>query len=297
MAGAVAVLGPTGHVRAADRLTGAGALHRGRVDHPHVIGPHAGVAGKCPQQPVQRGGEAAKPLVVAGLLGQVGEQVAQVLVCEPEPPGLTGVPQQCLHHRQRHHLGVGDHRGDTYRGPPWQSVRMVTTLATNTRWTGGWPVLTARYPYWPSDVERNFDPKLLRREAQGPATWAQPAFDLNHTSGGARPPSWPRSTSAMRVVARHRWCGSSRRPAVPMSPDLGLHVARASDRSSVQRHSASRDIWRSRPATHRSSGYWSQAWSPSAPIAMAARGRYRPDDLRRRDGDAGGDAGIVGAHQ
>jgi len=81
---------------------------------------------------------------------------------------------------------------------------MVTTLATNTRWTGGWPVLTARYPYWPSDVERNFDPKLLRREAQGPATWAQPAFDLNHTSGGARPPSWPRSTS--RVLTTSNRC-------------------------------------------------------------------------------------------
>src|SRR5674476_745208 len=76
MAGAVAVLGPAGQVCAADRLTGADALYRGRVDHPHVVGPHAGVAGKCPQQPVQRGGEAAKPLVVAGLLGQVGEQVA-----------------------------------------------------------------------------------------------------------------------------------------------------------------------------------------------------------------------------
>ena len=48
VAGAVPVLGPSGQVRAADGLLGPAALDRGGIDHPHVIGPQAGVAGQDP---------------------------------------------------------------------------------------------------------------------------------------------------------------------------------------------------------------------------------------------------------
>jgi hypothetical protein len=71
VAGAVAVLGPPGQVRALHRLAGAGALDRGGVGHPHVVGPQPGVAGQDPDQPADRGALPAQPLVVAGLLGQV----------------------------------------------------------------------------------------------------------------------------------------------------------------------------------------------------------------------------------
>jgi hypothetical protein len=73
---------------------------------------------KVADQPVQGGREPAQPLVVARLLGQEREQVAQVLTGEPQLPGLTDVPQQRLHHRQRHHLGIGDHRDDANLGAP-----------------------------------------------------------------------------------------------------------------------------------------------------------------------------------
>ncbi|MEN3268114.1 MAG: hypothetical protein V7646_5008 [Pseudonocardia sp.] len=43
--GAVAVLG---QIRALHRLAGPGALDRAGVDHPHVVGPHRGVAGQDP---------------------------------------------------------------------------------------------------------------------------------------------------------------------------------------------------------------------------------------------------------
>jgi hypothetical protein len=51
----VAVFDPPGQVRASVRLTRSGTLQRRRIDHPDIIGPHAGVAGQSTVQPVQRG--------------------------------------------------------------------------------------------------------------------------------------------------------------------------------------------------------------------------------------------------
>ena len=62
-----------------------------------------------------RPGTAPQPLVVTGLLGQVGEQVSQPGAGVPQPAGLGGEPAQGLHHRQGDQLGVGELGGDADR--------------------------------------------------------------------------------------------------------------------------------------------------------------------------------------
>jgi hypothetical protein len=111
VAGAVAVLGPTGQLAAVYGLPRPGAFHWGGVDDPDVIGPQGGVAGEHADQPADRGGQIAQPLVVARLWGQVGEQVPEVGGGEAQPAGLAGESQQGLHHCQRHQLCIGDLRG------------------------------------------------------------------------------------------------------------------------------------------------------------------------------------------
>ena len=41
-----------------------------------------------------------------------------MLVGVAHPAGLGGEPEQCLHHRQGHQLGVGEFRGDPDPGTP-----------------------------------------------------------------------------------------------------------------------------------------------------------------------------------
>lgn len=55
---------------------------------------------------VSSSGAAAVPLVVAGLLGQIGEQVTEAAVAEPQPVMLRGVTQQYLRDGQADQLGV-----------------------------------------------------------------------------------------------------------------------------------------------------------------------------------------------
>jgi hypothetical protein len=117
VAGAVAVLGPAGQLGAVHGLPGAGALDRGRIDDPHIIGPQAGVAGQHPDQPLDRRRQPTQPLVVAGLLGQIPKQVAQMGAGIPQPAGLAGEPQQRLQHREGDQLRVADPRCDPDRRP------------------------------------------------------------------------------------------------------------------------------------------------------------------------------------
>src|SRR4051812_6169134 len=116
--GAVPVRGPSGQVGTLHGLAGTSALHRRGVHDPHVIAPQCGVPG-------QRAGDTAdefsglpQPLVVAGLLGQIGEQVSQVGAGVPQPPGHGGETEHRLHHRQGHQLRIAELRRDTDGGPP-----------------------------------------------------------------------------------------------------------------------------------------------------------------------------------
>ena len=57
-------------------------------------------------------GGGPEALVVAGLVGHVGEQVPKVRLGEAEEPGFGAEAQQGLDDRQRDELGVGELRGD-----------------------------------------------------------------------------------------------------------------------------------------------------------------------------------------
>jgi hypothetical protein len=57
--------------------------------------------------------ERPQPLVVARLLGDVGEQVPELLARQPQEPPLGVALQQDLRHRERDELGRGD---------PWASA-------------------------------------------------------------------------------------------------------------------------------------------------------------------------------
>jgi hypothetical protein len=56
----------------------------------------------------QQRGRGLEPFVVAGLLGQVGEQVAQSAVGEPYPAVLAVYAEQDLGHGQGQQLGVAE---------------------------------------------------------------------------------------------------------------------------------------------------------------------------------------------
>jgi hypothetical protein len=112
------VFGEPGQVRALGGLPRAAALDRGGVGDPHVVGPQRGVAGQRTDQPADRIDQLAQPLVVAGLFGQIPEQMPQVPASKPQPAGLAGVAQQAGHHRQRHQLGIADLRHDPHPRTP-----------------------------------------------------------------------------------------------------------------------------------------------------------------------------------
>ncbi len=123
--GAVPVLSPSGQVGALDRLAGAAALHRRGVRDPQVVAPQRGVTGQRPGDAPDEPGGLAQPLVVAGLLGQVGEQVPQVSAGVPQPPRLGGEAEQRLHHRQRHQLRVAEPRHGPRSRPPRGTLRRI----------------------------------------------------------------------------------------------------------------------------------------------------------------------------
>jgi transposase InsO family protein len=66
------------------------------------------VLGQCPDHPADQRPGVAQALVVARLLGQVGEQVAQVLAGIADPVPLAGEVQQYLRDRQAQQFGVGE---------------------------------------------------------------------------------------------------------------------------------------------------------------------------------------------
>src|SRR6266511_4029153 len=107
VAGAVSVASPSGQLGALGGGTGSAALDGGGIDHPGVVAPQVGVGGQQADEVNELLGGASQPLVVAGLAGQVGKQVAQVGAGVAQPTGFGHEPQQRLQHRQRDELGVG----------------------------------------------------------------------------------------------------------------------------------------------------------------------------------------------
>jgi hypothetical protein len=122
MAGAVAVGGPAGQIGAFDGLPGTAAFDRGGVAHPPVVGPQRGVAGQHADDVLQQPAGGTQSLVVAGLLGQVGEQMAEVGAGVAQPAGFGGEAEQGLQHREGDQLGVRQLGGDPNRGAPRRQV-------------------------------------------------------------------------------------------------------------------------------------------------------------------------------
>jgi hypothetical protein len=125
MAGAGAVFGQPGQLRAACRLPRSAALDRRGIRDPYVVAEQAGVTAQHPDQPADRGRQLAQPLVVTGLLRQIREHGPQMCAGITQPAGLTGEPEQSLHHAQRHQLGVGEPGCDPDPWPPRQTRRFA----------------------------------------------------------------------------------------------------------------------------------------------------------------------------
>ena len=66
-----------------------------------------GLAGQLPKDQVEQPAGLSQPLVVAGLVGQIREQVPQAAGAEPQPAVLAVAAQQDLGHGQAGQLAVG----------------------------------------------------------------------------------------------------------------------------------------------------------------------------------------------
>ena len=78
--GAIAILGPARQVGAFHRFAGAGTFDGGGIDDDDVVGCNARQVAQSGDQPCHGPGQFAEAFVVAGLLGDVGEHSAEVLV-------------------------------------------------------------------------------------------------------------------------------------------------------------------------------------------------------------------------
>src|SRR5450830_304874 len=105
---AVAVAGELPEGRALGRLAASRALDRGRVDEQQIVAGAGTLRGEVSEQPLDGAGEAAATLEVAGLTGQLREQVAELAPGGAQEAPVTGDAHDRLGHAQRDHLGVGD---------------------------------------------------------------------------------------------------------------------------------------------------------------------------------------------
>lgn len=108
MGSTVAIVGGIGESRAACRLDRTGALERGGIDEQHIVVEARGLGGKDADEPLDRLGKASPSLVEAGLLGQLGEEVAKVLASDRQKAAIGGDTHDRLGDAEGRDLGVGD---------------------------------------------------------------------------------------------------------------------------------------------------------------------------------------------
>src|SRR6266851_1270601 len=118
VAGAVAVGAVAGQVGALDRLPRLGARHRGGVEQPQLVAERRRAAREHVDDKADLWCERANPLVVAGLLGEIGEQVA-------EPP-MRQTQEATLLRAVEEHLG--DSERDQFRGADPRLLSRAGTL-------------------------------------------------------------------------------------------------------------------------------------------------------------------------
>src|SRR6266566_4338965 len=106
VAAAVPVVGETAQSRALDGLTAGGAGNRSGVEEAQQVAPGGGDEGQLAHDPVEHRSAGPQALVVASLLRQVGEQMAQPVAGDAQPQALGWAAEQDLGHRQAGHLRV-----------------------------------------------------------------------------------------------------------------------------------------------------------------------------------------------
>ena len=108
MAAVIAVGGLAPQGRALDRLAG-GSTWQGRgVQQPEPIAPRRRADRQVSQREHHQVSGSAQALVVAGLAGQIREQVAQPVMGEPQPVALGAGAQQHLGNGQADQLSVAE---------------------------------------------------------------------------------------------------------------------------------------------------------------------------------------------
>ena len=118
MAGPAAVVGPAAQRRALDRLARGGAGQRGGVQQPQRILGRGGAGGQVRHDLAEQPAGLPQAFVVAGLVGQIGEQVPQPAVAEPDPAVLVMTAKQDLSHGQGDQFAVGQ---------AWSAAGVVAT--------------------------------------------------------------------------------------------------------------------------------------------------------------------------
>lgn len=105
---APAVGGMAGQLAAPRGLARLAARDRGAVKQPEVVAERRAADGEVGDDAGDRGGQRSQALGVAGLLGQVREQVPQPPTRQPQELPVVGDRQEQLGHRQGDELGIGD---------------------------------------------------------------------------------------------------------------------------------------------------------------------------------------------
>src|SRR5439155_10558045 len=102
---AVAVSRPARELGALDGLPGGPAGHRGGVQQPQPLAERRRDPGQMPDRQADLRSEGSQALVVARLLGDIGEQVRKPPAGEAQKPTLGRAMQEHLSDRERNELG------------------------------------------------------------------------------------------------------------------------------------------------------------------------------------------------
>src|SRR5215216_3940570 len=120
---AVAIAGVAGQLRALDGLPRRRTRQRGGVDQPQLVAPAWRMGGDVLDGQADQGGGAAQPPVVGRWGRQVGKQVAQPLVGEPQPAPLGAEPEQDLGDGQTDQLSIGEFGSPS--GPATRAEQLI----------------------------------------------------------------------------------------------------------------------------------------------------------------------------
>jgi hypothetical protein len=102
-------------------LPAAGALDRGGVDEQKIVIEPRALLGKDEKEPFQDGRQSAAALEIAGLPGQLGEEVGETSLGRLKEPAVRGNAHDSLGHAQGDDLGIGGSPTGVFLGL-WQKI-------------------------------------------------------------------------------------------------------------------------------------------------------------------------------